>query len=640
MANVLNVQDLQKSYGTRTLFDGASFAIDEGEKVGIVGVNGSGKSTLLRISAGVEGFEDGSLALKRGARVGYLSQEPEFEAEETIRVAAAGGNPELRAALEEYHRLSHELGAQDAERRLARHGELAARIEALGGWEIEHRAEAILTRLGVDSLDRTMGGLSGGERKRVALARVLVDRPELLLLDEPTNHLDADTTAWLEDHLLEYPGAVLLITHDRYFLDRVVSRMLEVEGGRLNSFPGGYTEYLEAKAERTERLSVEQAKRVRLIEQELAWVKRSPAARTGKQEARIKRLGALRAEQVEKRLPEREVADLRFGEPPRLGRTVLEIEGLTKSYGDRTLVRDLSVRLKAGERVGVIGPNGAGKTTLMRIVLGLEPADAGSVRLGENTRVAYYDQRRDELDPESTVLTAVSDAEWVVLGRERIHIRSYLERFLFPTATHEQRVRSLSGGERSRLILARLFLREANLLILDEPTNDLDLVTLQVLESVIVEYPGCVLIVTHDRFFLDKIATALLVFEAGGVVHRHEGGYDLYRRLREQSESSRVEGGKQRKSAPAAAQRPAPQRPAGPRRLTYQEQRELAGLEDRILSAEATRAELAERLADPSLYAETPEQVARVTEAFRAAESEVDRLYTRWAELEEIRSGG
>jgi ABC transport system ATP-binding/permease protein len=640
MANVLNIQNLQKSYGTRTLFDGASFAVDEGEKVGIIGVNGSGKSTLFRIAAGVEGYEGGSLALRRGARVGYLSQEPEFAAGETIRTAAAGANPELREVLAEYERISHQLSgaAVDADRLLTRHGELASKVEALGGWEIGHRAEAILTRLGVDDLERLMGGMSGGERKRVALARVLVDRPDLLLLDEPTNDLDADTTLWLEEHLLDYPGAVLLITHDRYVLDRVVSRMLEVEGGRLTSFPGGYTEYLEVKSERTERLTVEQAKRAKLIEQELAWVRRSPAARTGKQEARITRLRALRAEQLDKRLPERDAAEIRFGAPPRLGRTVLNLKDVSKAFGERTLIGGLNLMLHAGERVGVIGPNGAGKTTLMRIILGLEPADSGSVELGENTRIAYFDQRRDELDPESTVLLAVSDGEWVMLGSERIHIRSYLERFLFPTATHEQRVRSLSGGERSRLILARLFLEQANLLILDEPTNDLDLVTLQVLESVLAEFPGCALMVTHDRFFLDKIATRLLVFEGDGRVHAHEGGYDLYRRLKEQREATRVEQQKQRKSAAPTA--PHHERAAGARKLSYLEQRELAGLEERILSAEARKAVLAERLADSALYAETPGEVSRVSEAFRAAESELDTLYARWAELEEVRSGG
>jgi ABC transport system ATP-binding/permease protein len=643
--NIVNVQNLRKSFGAHALLDGASFAVDVGEKVGIIGVNGSGKSTLLRIVAGVEGYEAGTLALQRGAAVGYLPQEPGFGAGETIRSAVAAGSPELQHALSEYHnivdRLADGSADADAERLLRRQGELAARIEQLGGWEWEHRIETVLTRLGVDRFDRPVEGLSGGERKRVALARVLLDRPDLLLLDEPTNHLDADTTLWLEEHLLEYPGAVLLITHDRYFLDRVVTRMLEVEGGRLNSFAGGYTEYLEQKTERVERQSVEEAKRAKLIEQELEWVKRSPPARTGKQQARIKRLGSLQTEQQGKKLPARDAAEIRFGNPPRLGRTVLNLHHVSKRYGERVLIRDLNTLLRAGERVGIIGPNGAGKTTLLRIILGEEPADEGRVEIGENTRIAYFEQSREELDPDHSLYEAVSDQEWVTIGSERLHVRSYLDRFLFPPSVQQQKVRSLSGGERSRLLLARLFLQEANLVILDEPTNDLDLVTLQVLESVLADFPGCVLMVTHDRFFLDKIATRLLVFEGEGEVHQHEGGYDLYRRLREQREAERVEAETAHKQAPTVASAArSRERAAGPRRLGYREQQELQGIEERILEAEARKADLAARLGDPALYAETPEEVAKVSAAFREAEAEVEALYARWAELEEIRSGG
>ncbi|HEX2207041.1 MAG TPA: ABC-F family ATP-binding cassette domain-containing protein, partial [Longimicrobium sp.] len=310
--NVLNVQDLKKSYGTRVVFDGVSFAVDEGEKVGFIGVNGSGKSTLFRIVAGVEGHEGGTMAFKRDIRVGYLAQEPEFDAGDTILRAVAGGKPELLEAIGEYHEVAERLaaGEGDVDRLLARQERAAARIDALGGWDYEHRMEAILTRLGVDHWEREVEGLSGGERKRVAMARVLLQEPELLMLDEPTNHLDADTVAWLEEHLQSYPGAVMLITHDRYFLDRVVTRMLEVSSGELTSYPGGYTEFLEAKAEREERLSVEEDKRKKLIAQELAWVRRQPSARTGKQKARIGRLGDLEKEQQDKRGPNRTAVEI------------------------------------------------------------------------------------------------------------------------------------------------------------------------------------------------------------------------------------------------------------------------------------------------------------------------------------------
>jgi ATP-binding cassette subfamily F protein uup len=638
--NVLNVQNLHKSYGPRVIFDGVAFAVDEGEKVGFIGVNGSGKSTLFRIVAGEEGSDDGTLAFQRGLRVGYLSQEPAFEPGATIIRAVAAGTPELQDAFAEYHDVTARLarGEGDQERLLARQGEVAARIDALHGWDHEHRMEAILTKLGVDGWERPVDGLSGGERKRVALARVLLQAPELLLLDEPTNHLDADTTAWLEEHLQEYRGAVMLITHDRYFLDRVVTRMIEVSVGELTPYPGGYTEYLEAKAERMERLAVEEGKRKKLIEQELAWVRRSPSARTGKQQARINRLDALQGEQAEKRLPARDTVEIVANQPQRLGRTVLNLHDVSKSYGDRTLVRGLSTILQAGERIGIIGPNGAGKTTLLRMILGEEPPTSGTVELGKNTKIAYFDQRRQDLDPEATIFEATAGQDWVMVGGQRTHLRSYLETFLFSPEQQRQKVRSLSGGERNRVLLAKLFLNEANLLILDEPTNDLDLVTLQVLESVLADWPGCVLLVTHDRFFLDKVATGLLVFEGDGVVRRHAGGYDLYRRLKAQRDAeaaaSAPSAGGGRKAGAAAPAKGGD----GARKLSYKERKELDGMEAAILAAEERKETLGARLADPALYASSPDEVARATAEFRDAEAKVEALYARWTELEEIRA--
>ena len=641
LMNVLNVQDLRKHFGTRTVFDGVAFAVDEGEKVGFVGANGSGKSTLFRIVAGEEAPDTGTLAFQRGIRVGYLPQEPAFAPGTSIRDAVATGVPELQTALQEYASLSARLtdGAANTERLLDRQGATAAQIEALGGWDWEHRMESILTRLRVEGWDRPTDGLSGGERKRVALARALLARPELLLLDEPTNHLDADTVLWLEEQLLEYPGAVMLITHDRYFLDRVVDRMIEVSVGRLMAYQGGYTEYLEAKAEERERLGAEEAKRLRLIDQELAWVRRSPSARTGKQKARIGRLDQLRSEQRERALPTQTVAAMTAGDAPRLGRTVLELHDLSKSFGDRTLIRSFSTILQAGERIGILGPNGAGKTTLLRIILGDEEPSSGSIETGKNTRIAYFDQRRETLDPEKSIYDSVAETDWVAVNGERVHLRSYLERFLFSPESQRQPIRSLSGGERARVLLARLFLQEANLLILDEPTNDLDLVTLQVLEGVLADFGGCVLLVTHDRFFLDKVATGLIVFEEDGVLRRHVGGYELYRRLREQREADAraAEPEQRRKQSDSSA--PAPSRPTGPRKLSYNEQRELNGIEGAILEAEARKEELGARLADPSLYTESPEEVGRVTEAFHAATREVDALYARWEALEAIRTG-
>jgi ABC transport system ATP-binding/permease protein len=635
--NVLNVSGLRKSFGGRVVFDGVAFAINEGEKVGFIGANGSGKSTLFRIIAGVEGADAGDVAIRRGIDVGYLAQEPAFTAGESIRDAVSSGRPELRAALAAYDDVSHRLAAphDDHERLLRRHAELSATIDRLGGWDWMHRIEAMLTRLGVDGWDRPVDGLSGGEAKRVALARALLAQPELLLLDEPTNHLDADTVLYLEEYLVDYAGAVMLITHDRYFLDRIVDRMIEVSAGELTSYTGGYTEYLQLSTERAERQAVMDAKRRKLIAQELEWAKRSPPARTGKQKARIHRAQSLAVESLDyQQRREREMMTLHAPDSQRLGRTVLNLHHISKSFGEHTLIRDFSTMLRAGERVGIIGPNGAGKTTLVRIILGEEPPDEGEVETGVNTRVAYFDQLRTQLDGDASVYEAAGNTDWVEIGGRRTHLRSYLEDFLFPTERQQQKVSSLSGGERNRLMLANLLMQPSNLLILDEPTNDLDIVTLQVLEAALIDYPGCVLMVTHDRYFLDKVATALLVFEGDGVVHRHEGGYDLYRRLRDQRDAAAQEEKLTRERA--ARQKPHQKNtaPATGKKLTWKEERELESLEARILEAESRRDELAARLAEPDLYQDADE-AAGVTAAFKAAESEVEALYARWAELEE-----
>ena len=640
--NIVNVDGLRKSYGGRTLFAGVSFAIDEAEKVGFIGVNGSGKSTLFRIVAGLEGADAGQIALRRGAAVRYLSQEPEFAPGQTILDAVAEGRPELQAAFAEYETVTHALSAADADhdRLVERQADLSAIIDRLHGWDWTHRAEAMLTRLGVDEWERNIGGLSGGEAKRVALARALLAQPELLLLDEPTNHLDADTVLFLEEYLIEYAGAVMLITHDRYVLDRVVDRMIEVSAGELTGYVGGYTEYLEAQAARVEWQATVDAKRRRLVEQELEWARRSPPARTGKSRARIDRAKSL--EKQSRDYHNRQTGDLTLHTPDaaRLGRTVLNLHGISKAYDERVLIDGFDTILRAGERIGIIGPNGAGKTTLVRIILGDEPPDSGQVEIGVNTRIAYFDQLRTQLDADVSVYEAAGGIDWVEIGSRRVHLRSYLEDFLFPTERQQQKVSSLSGGERNRLMLARLFMQPSNLLILDEPTNDLDLVTLQVLEAALVDYPGCVLMVTHDRFFLDKIATALFVFEGQGVVHRHEGGFELYRRLREARSTAAADAARDatrdERDERARAAAPRPARPA--KRLSWKEQQELAGIEVHISEAERARDHLEARLADPTLYRD-PAASADVMAAFAAAKSAVEALYERWAELEE-RSGG
>ncbi len=604
MNTLLDLRDFRKSYGARTLFDGVDLSVLEGEKVGVVGRNGSGKSTLFRILAGLEGMESGTLALRRDLRVGYLPQDPELDPEATIRETVA-----------------------------------AALDPSLDEWDRDHRVDTILTRLGVGGWDRRVGPLSGGERRRTALARTLLSEPELLLLDEPTNHLDADTILWLEETLFDFRGAVLVVTHDRYFLDRVVDRIVEVSTHGLQSYEGGYTEYLEARAEREARLAVEEAKRLKLLEKELAWARRSPPARTGKQKARRARAFEEVAKQKERDRSRIREVELEMAEGPRLGRKVLEAEGLTKGYDGRALVNGFSDRLLAGERIGIVGPNGAGKTTLLRLLIGEESPDAGTVTLGENTRFGYFDQAR-ELDPEITVARAVSDSDWVEPGGRRMHLKGYLDRFLFPPEVHAQPVRVLSGGERNRLLLARLFLEEVNLLILDEPTNDLDLDTLALLEDTLEEFGGCVLVVTHDRYLLDKLATSLLVFEGDGRIHRHHGGWDSYLARREgaraREEEARKEGERRERELRAAQAREQAKAARAPRaKLTFREERELAELPDRIEALEAERDELSARLADPAFYQGAPGEISGTTRRFQEVEEELERAYARWMELEE-----
>jgi len=603
VSSVLDVRDLAKSHGARKLFQDVSFSVSEGEKIGLIGRNGTGKSTLFRILAGEERPDSGTVALRRGLRVGILTQDPAFPPEQRLFEAVGEPRPELE------------------------------------GWDWNHRVERVLTQLGVGGWDRPMGTLSGGERRRVALARTLLTDPEILLLDEPTNHLDADSVLWLEEALFDFPGAALIITHDRYFLDRVVDRMLELSPTGLAGYEGGYTEYLEERAAREERTQVEEGKRLKLLERELAWARRSPPARTGKQKARRARAHEMAEAQRERdRTRTREVT-LEMQAAPRLGRSVLDLKAVSKTYGDRKILDGLTDSLRAGERVGIVGPNGVGKTTLLRILMGEESPDSGEVVLGENTRIAYLDQLR-VLDPELSVARAVSEQDWVEIGGRSMHLRAYLERFLFPPHVQDQKVRALSGGERNRILLARLFLEEANLLILDEPTNDLDLDTLQVLEERLDEFPGCILLVTHDRFLLDKLATSLLVFEGKGRVIRHHGSWDshLARREEERARTERAEREAERVRRDARAEEARTQaRAARPEsgRLSFREQQELKGMEGRIASLEQEKEALGERLADPGLYQAEGASVAVLTERFQALEAELEGLYLRWLELEE-----
>jgi ABC transport system ATP-binding/permease protein len=630
---VLTAQELRRTYGAHTVLADVSVAVHSGERVGLVGRNGSGKSTLARILARAEAPDAGQVVVRRDARVEYLSQEPSFDGDPTARDAVLGGLGPWRAARTRHGALSEALakGGGDMAALLDAQAAAGADVERLGGWQLEHRAEAVLGHLGITRLDQRVGTMSGGERRRVGLARLLVSQPDLAILDEPTNHLDLATVEWLESHLAhELTGALLLVTHDRYLLDRVVTRTLEIDGGSLHSYEGGWEAFLEARAERMAHAARTEANRRNFLRRELEWLRRQPKARTGKQKARIQRAEAAQSQTAPAAVRAVELSV----QETRTGGTVLELLGVGIELGGHRLVRGLDLTLSPGERVGIVGPNGAGKTSLLRAILGEVAPAEGRVVLGARTRVAYLAQSRSALDDDATVAENVAGQRREVdfQGR-RVHMNTYLERFLFEPDRMRQPVGSLSGGERARVALAKLLLEPANVLLLDEPTNDLDVDTLGALEQMLVELEGVALVVTHDRYFLDRVATAILAFEGDGRLVRYAGNYSSYRVQRERAERGQQEASKGAQPSAAEPARPLPK--AAPRGgLTYGERLELEGIVERIEEAEAEVARRESALADPDLYRDRPSEVAVLLGELEEARKIAQGLVDRWAELE------
>ncbi len=631
---ILGVRDLEKRIGARTLFAGVDLGLSAQDRVGLVGLNGAGKSTLLRVLVGdaagtPEPVDGGTVTRRRDLRLVYVPQEPTLPAGRRVREVLESAHAEHSRVLERLTALEGRMATLDGpalEAALEEQVKLHERLEALGGWDLAHRIREVASALGVPPGDRDVDTLSIGERRRVALACAFLAGPDLLALDEPTNHLDATTTDWLEDKLLAMPGALLLVTHDRYFLDRVATRILELDRGRVHSYEGGYGRYLEQRAERLHAESEQEAQRAAFVRRELVWIRAGTPARSTKQKARIQRFEAAASNVPTDLRPDQRSIALQIPPGPRLGGTVLELHGLTKSLGGKTLFRGLDLVMKPGDRIGIVGPNGVGKTTLIRTILGQIEPDAGSVKMGQNTKPLFLDQTRSDLRDEQTVIEAVAaenDQVWLPDGP--VHVRTFLRMMLLDDRLAGARVGQLSGGERNRVQLTRLLREGGNLLILDEPTNDLDLMTLSALEEGLTGFPGCALVVSHDRWFLDRVATGILAFEGDGRVVFYEGNYTEWVERRPKAGTE---------PAPAPVKR-APSDTPKPAKLTYAEKIELEGIEPAIEAAEARVAEVEAALADPDLYKSRGAEVPGLNAALAAARAEVERLYARWGALSE-----
>jgi ATP-binding cassette subfamily F protein uup len=628
MVNVLDVQNLEKKYAYKQVLDHATFTIGEQEKVGFIGQNGSGKSTLFRIVAGAESKDEGILSFKRGTTIGYLPQEPEINPEHTIEQELELALHALKTAVRRFEEINQLLGItqskKEMDKLLKEQEEVSHWISQHKGWNLEHRVDEILLHLNIPDKNEKVGNLSGGLKKRVALARLVLEEPSLLLLDEPTNHLDADTTQWLETFLIDYPGAVMLITHDRYFLDRVVTRIIEVENGALTPYPGSYSIYVEKKAERLVHEGKAQGRLITLLRTETAWIMRGARARATKSKSRIERYGEL---QSQVKGADSAGLQLDFQSDARLGDIILELQYLSKSYGPKVLFKDLLLSIKKGDRIGIIGPNGCGKSTLLKMILKEELPTSGTILMGKNTRISYFDQHRESLNPDERVEEALGEGAWVKLGEETRTRTSYLESFLFSFADQKKLIRTLSGGEKARLILAKIMLENSNFLLLDEPTNDLDIPTLQILDEALNSFNGCVLMVTHDRYFLDKVATGILSFEMDSQVHYIEGNYEIYLNWKNRKNEGQKRDNK-KEALPAHSPPPRKEK----RGLNFKELKELDSIEKEIEALENRKKVIFEMMSQPA--GSNREKISGMGEEFRGIEKQLAEKVMRWEHLE------
>ncbi|MED0588814.1 ABC-F family ATP-binding cassette domain-containing protein [Bacillus subtilis] len=619
--SILKAENLYKTYGDKTLFDHISFHIEENERIGLIGPNGTGKSTLLKVIAGLESIEEGEITKSGSVQVEFLHQDPELPAGQTVLEHIYSGESAVMKTLREYEKALYELGKDPENEQRQKHLLAAqAKMDANNAWDANTLAKTVLSKLGVNDVTKPVNELSGGQKKRVAIAKNLIQPADLLILDEPTNHLDNETIEWLEGYLSQYPGAVMLVTHDRYFLNRVTNRIYELERGSLYTYKGNYEVFLEKRAEREAQAEQKETKRQNLLRRELAWLRRGAKARSTKQKARIDRVESLK----EQKGPQSSGSlDFAIGSH-RLGKQVIEAENVMIAYDGCMLVDRFNELVIPGERIGIIGPNGIGKTTLLNALAGRHTPDGGDITIGQTVRIGYYTQDHSEMNGELKVIDYIKETAEVVktADGDMITAEQMLERFLFPRSMQQTYIRKLSGGEKRRLYLLQVLMQEPNVLFLDEPTNDLDTETLSVLEDYIDQFPGVVITVSHDRYFLDRVVDRLIVFEGNGVISRFQGSYSDY-----------IEESKAKKTTekPAAEAKPAEAEPKKKRKkLSYKDQLEWDGIEDKIAQLEEKHEQLeADIAAAGSDFGKIQELMAEQAKTAEELEAAMDR----WTEL-------
>ncbi|EOB78687.1 ATP-binding cassette domain-containing protein [Neisseria meningitidis] len=632
--NILSVENASFAVGHVALLDKTSFQLDSGEKIGLIGRNGAGKSSFLKILAGVQKLDDGQIIVQNNLKIVYVPQESFFDKEATVFDTVAEGLGEIRDLLRRYHHVSHELENGSSEALLKELNELQLEIEAKDGWKLDAAVKQTLGELGLPENEK-IGNLSGGQKKRVALAQAWVQKPDVLLLDEPTNHLDIDAIIWLENLLKAFEGSLVVITHDRRFLDNIATRIVELDRGILRSYPGSFSKYSEKKAQ---ELAAE-AEHNRLFDkfhaQEEAWIRKGIEARRTRNEGRVRRLEELRRQRAERRNVQGQV-NFKLDSGEKSGKIIAELEHASFTYGDKVIMDKFSAILQRGDKIGLIGPNGIGKTTFLKLILGELQPTYGRIRIGSKQEVAYFDQFRSTLNENDTVFYTLGQGnDYVEVGGKKKHVMSYLEDFLFHPARAQSPVSSLSGGERNRLLLAKLFTRPANILILDEPTNDLDIDTQELLEDLLRDYQGTVFLVSHDRMFLDNVITQSIIFEGNGRLKEYIGGYQDY--IDAKSREAKI----QTESAPKTADaEPVKEKPKANRtvKLSYKEQRELDALPDEIAALEAEQAEINAQLSDPEIFKDYEKAGALQSRAEEIEMLLLEKL-ERWELLETKQNG-